>query len=164
MNDWYLVLEEFSSFWDNRFPWSLPCLNSRVGNKVRCNMSVVCTNTPQSYQGRAVCVCVWWIEYFHWIENWELTLPFTGHVLSGVLVTSVLCQVSPVSPLWCSDDGPLWSDPGPLSHRLHLFLSTDSDGEWKYGQSWKHHTFYPSNELSIPGGLIILLWYRNIIL
>ena len=120
--------------------WGIKCA-------VICLLSVVCTNTPESLPGQD-CVVTSRLPLNRKLRGDTAIHWPCGHVLSGDLcqVTrypllsvrwpAVLCQMTSVrcpgvSPLWCRDDGPLWSDPGPLSHRLHLSLSTDSDGEWR---------------------------------
>ena len=127
--------------------WGIKC-------SVICLLSVVCTNTPESLPGQD-CVVTSRLPLNRKLRGDTAIHWPCGHVLSGVLLSCDLCQVT-----WCPLSGALLSAPcdAGMMGRCGLTLArchTDcisfcqqilmENGEWKYGQSWKHHIFYPSN-------------------
>ena len=129
--------------------WGIKCA-------VICLLSVVCTNTPESLPGQD-CVVTSRLALNRKLRGDTAIHWPCGHVLSGDLCQVTRCPLLSVRwPL----SGILLSAPcdAGMMGRCGLTLArchTDcislcqqilmENGEWKYGQSWKHHTFYPSH-------------------
>ena len=142
--------------------WGIKCA-------VICLLSVVCTNTPESLPGQD-CVVTSRLPLNRKLRgdtaiHWPCGHVLSGDLLSGFLVSGIillsgdLCPVTsirwPLSGILMS--GILLSAPcdAGMMGRCGLTLArchTDcislcqqilmENGEWKYGQSWKHHIFW----------------------
>ena len=123
--------------------WGIKCA-------VICLLSVVCTNTPESLPGQD-CVVT---------SRLPLNRKSRGDTHCHLLAMWPCAVRWPMSSDLCPLSGILVSAPcdAGMMGRCGLTLArchTDcislcqqilmENGEWKYGQSWKHHIFYPSN-------------------
>ena len=122
--------------------WGIKCA-------VICLLSVVCTNTPESLPGQD-CVVTSRLPLNRKLRGDTAIHWPCGHVLSGILLSGDLCPLSGAL-LSAPCDAGMMGRCGLTLARCHtdcISLCQQilmENGEWKYGQSWKHHIFYPSN-------------------